>query len=176
MYMSSSDISVGGKACKVGDVISDAAEIKWGDEKQAMKVMDLENKTIKVLTPAVMKGCKTIQSYYVKNNRLSTRGSMLELEELGPFLSDTHELRNALTIETLAYTGPDAYFSILGFGDDPNKEVRLESESEGNLTLNKADFEQMTPIFDNVYRISVFYVDEDGKSLLTNECYIEIVF
>lgn len=102
MQMNTSSVRIGNVQCKQGDTFSDEDQIVWSSDKQAMKAMNLRTKQIKLFAAKVFSNikAKSVKDYYLKNNHLSTRGSVVSFSDLAEELSDTIYLYDVVEIES----------------------------------------------------------------------------
>ena len=97
LQMNTPHVKIGKRNCWKGDVFSDKSVIHWEQKKQAFKAQNMKTKEIKLFveTDFSAKGCKTIKDYYLKTNRLSSRGSE------GSALDEISDLSRATNIMLL---------------------------------------------------------------------------
>ncbi len=76
LYSNSTNVRIGGQTVKAGMQFDEKDKIVWTSEDQALKVMDLSTKRIKIIAAKALnkKGVATLADYLHKVSHLSTRG------------------------------------------------------------------------------------------------------
>ena len=108
LQLNTSYIKIGNRNCTKGDVFSDESVIFWEKDKQAFKAQNLRTKEIKLFVEPDFraKGSKTIKDYYVKTNRLSSRGmDSSALEEMPDtlYLCDSVVMEMPVLLDSIHY-------------------------------------------------------------------------
>lgn len=101
LYITSPDISIGGKYVNVGDVFSDSAPINWTGPRQAIKVQHISTHKQSLIVAEKYKKFKSsnLMSYLASNKQLSARqGELLNPLELSVVLNRTHYLLDTISV------------------------------------------------------------------------------
>jgi len=126
VFINTPSIEIGGKQLKVGDVFSDADAVSWTTDKQAMKVQNVNTKTLKVYASQQFSkvGAKSLFDFMEKSGHLSTRGDgLMDLDGLTEYLSDTFYLVDAERVESMIETTKEVYFqAVFSVNDKQFKE------------------------------------------------------
>ena len=118
LFVNTKTINIGGKTLKRGSVFDEKDVIAWSSPNQAIKVEVLATKKVMVMTAKKMKKEKTIADYYLKSNKLSTRGSnysddvLYEDEKFDTALNDTCYLWDSINYVSWLPTDDDNYFYL----------------------------------------------------------------
>lgn len=118
LFVNTKTINIGGKTLKRGSVFDEKDVIAWSSPNQAIKVEVLATKKVMVMTAKKIKKEKTIADYYLKNNKLSTRGSnysddvLYEDEKFDTALNDTCYLWDSINYVSWLPTDDDNYFYL----------------------------------------------------------------
>lgn len=118
LFVNTKTINIGGKTLKRGSVFDEKDVIAWSSPNQAIKIEVLATKKVMVMTAKKIKKEKTIADYYLKNNKLSTRGSnysddvLYEDEKFDTALNDTCYLWDSINYVSWLPTDDDNYFYL----------------------------------------------------------------
>ena len=118
LFVNTKTINIGGKTLKRGSVFDEKDVIAWSSPNQAIKVEVLATKKVMVMTAKKIKKEKNIADYYLKNNKLSTRGSnysddvLYEDEKFDTALNDTCYLWDSINYVSWLPTDDDNYFYL----------------------------------------------------------------
>lgn len=118
LFVNTKTINIGGKTLKRGSIFDEKDIIAWSSPNQAMKVEVLATKKVIVMTAKKIKKEKTIADYYLKSNKLSTRGSnysddvLYEDEKFDTALNDTCYLWDSINYVSWLPTDDDNYFYL----------------------------------------------------------------
>ena len=166
LYLTSPDITINGKACKVGDTFSRNASIAWTAPRQAMKVLDLATKKQNLIVAEEYAKNKShdIASYLVATKHLSTRrGELINTLELGVALGETHYLLDSIKVETRLPVDENHFFfaTYNHNGETINKKL---STNGNTLIFDRSiytiDGHAIRP-FD--VTLSVWYMDKSNR-------------
>lgn len=118
LFVNTKTINIGGKTLKRGSVFDEKDVIAWSSPNQAIKIEVLATKKVMVMTAKKIKKEKNIADYYLKNNKLSTRGSnysddvLYEDEKFDTALNDTCYLWDSINYVSWLPTDDDNYFYL----------------------------------------------------------------
>lgn len=118
LFVNTKTINIGGKSLKRGSVFDEKDVIAWSSPNQAIKVEVLATKKVMVMTAKKIKKEKNIADYYLKSNKLSTRGSnysddvLYEDEKFDTALNDTCYLWDSINYVSWLPTDDDNYFYL----------------------------------------------------------------
>ena len=118
LFVNTKTINIGGKTLKRGSVFDEKDVIAWSSPNQAIKVEVLATKKVMVMTAKKIKKEKTIADYYLKSDKLSTRGSnysddvLYEDEKFDTALNDTCYLWDSINYVSWLPTDDDNYFYL----------------------------------------------------------------
>lgn len=118
LFVNTKTINIGDKTLKRGSVFDEKDVIAWSSPNQAIKVEVLATKKVMVMTAKKIKKEKTIADYYLKSNKLSTRGSnysddvLYEDEKFDTALNDTCYLWDSINYVSWLPTDDDNYFYL----------------------------------------------------------------
>ena len=133
LKMNTASIKIGNRTCQSGDVFSDKSIIYWKGDKQAFKAQNIRTKEIHLFTSPAFQtsGSKTIKEYYVKNNHLSTRGGIFNLDDFAEEIGDTLYLWERIKLES-PYQLDSTSFFYLCYKDSigQNNQKILESDKD----------------------------------------------
>ena len=136
LQLNTSFVRIGNRNCSKGDVFSDESVIFWEQDKQAFKAQNLRTKEIKLFVEPDFrnKGCKTIKDYYLKSNRLSSRGSVFSaLDEI----PDTIYLCDSVIME-MPVVMDSIHYCYLVYGNENGKmKKRLNYEGQSFIIDKK---------------------------------------
>jgi hypothetical protein len=169
LFINTPSIVIDKKVLHVGDVFDEESDITWSAQKQAMKVQNLKTKQIRLFTSSQFSKSKSVKDFFLKQNRLSTRGGeLLDEEELKKALCGYFYLLDSIDFCTVLMVDEMAFFSIVVDG----KEVVLPEE-DGKIIIKR----ELFPSGKNIYKVSVFYTDKtnDSRTLITNDMSIEVL-
>ena len=146
-------VKIGNRNCTKGDVFSDESVIFWEQNKQAFKAQNLKTKEIKLFAEPDFraKGSKTIKDYYVKTNRLSSRGSEASaLDEI----SDTLYLCDSIVMEMPVLMDTVHYCYIVYYNKGKEVKQRLNNHDQSFIIDKKLFGEDLMRA---TLRVSLFY-------------------
>lgn len=174
LYLTSSDITIGGRTYKVGDTFAGNAAINWTAPRQAMKVLNTVTKKQSLVVAEKYAGCKSadMNSYFVQSKQLSTRqGELINTMELGIVLGDTHYMLDSISVRTSLPADADHFFfaSYDYKGETINKKLTCrDGELIFDRNLYSIDGKAIEP-FDLV--LSVWYMDRTAgnRTLVTDK-------
>lgn len=168
LFLNTPTITINGKLLRKGDTFRGSDIIKWENEKQAMKVLNINTKqqSIIVSQQYTKSKAKSFEEYFVHAQNMSVRnagtGTPIELKAL---LDNTFYLLDTLMIETMFKTDEHHYFFISYDynGEQINKRIHCDN---GSFSITPEIFQiDGNPIkpFDTMLR--VFYHDTDSGKL-----------
>ena len=133
LEMNSASIKIGNRTCKSGDVFSDKSIIYWKGDKQAFKAQNVKTKEIHLFAAPAFQTCgsRTVKEFYVKNNHLSTRGGLFNLDDLAEEIGDTLYLWERMKLESPYLLDSTSYFYVC-YQDSigQNNQKILESDKD----------------------------------------------
>lgn len=141
LQINTPNVKIGKRICSKGDVFSDESVIFWTQDNQAFKAQNLRTKEIKLFIEPEFraKGCKTVKDYYVKTNRLSSRGGSVSISDLLDELQDTIYLCDSIIIETPMQLDSAHYFYIIYDEGKKQNQQRLNNK-DNSLVFDKNIF------------------------------------
>ena len=169
LYINTPSITIDNKQMHVGDTFDEKSQIKWVSDKQALKVLNVQTKKVRLFAAKQFTQSKSIKDFYLKQNHLSTRGGeMMNEEELREYLSGYFYMLDNLEFSTVLAVDENAYFSIVLDG----KEWALP-EIDGNIVIDRELFNASN----DTIKVSVYYNDkaEKQKILITDVMKIEML-
>lgn len=173
LYLTTPNISIGGKIYKVGDTFAGDAAIRWAAPRQAMKVLNTNTKKQSLVVAEKYTGSKSVDmnSYFVQSKQLSTRqGELINTMELGIVLGESHYMLDSIDVKT-SLPVDDNHFFFASYdynGETINKKLNYK---DGNLIFDRSiysiDGKAIKP-FD--VTLSVWYMDRaSGKRTLVTD-------
>lgn len=138
LQINTPNVKIGSRICSKGDTFSDESVIFWTQDKQAFRAQNLRTKEIKLFVEPEFRamGCKTVKDYYVKTNRLSSRGGSVSISDLMDEMQDTIYLCDSIIIETPMQLDSTHFFYIVYDVDSTQIQQRLNSK-ENSLVFDK---------------------------------------
>lgn len=115
LWLNHPQIWINGQLAKVGDVFNEKATIKWFRDKQAMKVMDIENgkRYLMVARPSEKRELSVLE-ILTRINHLSTHGPEDEIQEsfdaLENSIQSQYDLLDSIAIPTDIPVNDNCYF------------------------------------------------------------------
>lgn len=174
LYLTTPDITVGGKTLRVGDTFAGTAPISWTAPRQAMKVLNTATKKQSLVVAEKYRECKSrdMASYLVASKQLSTRrGELINTLELGVALGETHYLLDSIRVETKLPVDDNRFF--FATYDYNGETINKKLVGDGNAlvfdrSLYTIDGKAIEP-FD--VTLSVWYLDRTAgtKTLVTDK-------
>ena len=170
LQLNTASIKIGKRNCSKGDVFSDKSVIYWGQKKQAFKAQNLKTKEIKLFVESDFraKGCKSIKDYYVKTNRLSSRGS--ESSALDD-ISDTIYLCDSVIMDIPVQLDSTHYCYIV-YDNEGEKIQKCLKSKEQSFIIDKNLFDEK--VMEKDVQLSLFYYTPEEEFLLKDS--LTIVF
>ena len=141
LKMNVDQIKIGNRICVEGDTFSEDSVIHWNVSKQAIKARNERTMQVRMFTEPEFssKGSKTIKDYYVKTNRLSTRGTIITLDDLTNEIPDTIYLCDSMIFESPVKIDSLRYF-LMKYKVE-NKQIEKKIDAKGRLVIiNKEQF------------------------------------
>lgn len=133
LLMNTKRVKIGNRSYKEGEVFSCKGEpkISWTNDKQAIKVMNLNTKEIWLFTkPKTNNIFDSIWDFFVRLNPLSTRG-IDTLEELGEELSNkTFILMDSIYIESPIPLDKTCHYYVVYKQNDKEVKKRLSTKDD----------------------------------------------
>lgn len=176
LFVNSGSINIGGKDLKVGDVVSDKASISWANDKQAIKVQNLNDKSIKVISAMQQKklGFVNIFDYVTKTKKLSTRGDgLMGIEGLEEYLSNTFYLVDEEKVESMLETTGSSYFQVEFSVNGKSYTKKLKGD-EKSFTLDAATF-NVAGAEGQEIPVKISYIEEDGSETITDKMKVVVL-
>lgn len=168
LYLTTPNITIGGKIYKTGDVFAGNAAISWSASRQAMKVLNTRTKKQSLVVAERFNGSKSkdMDSYFIQSKDLSTRqGELINTMELGIVLGESHYLLDSIDIKTSLPVDEKHFFyaSYDYNGETINKKLTCK---DGILTFDKSLFTiDGKPIKPFDVTLSVWYMDSKAGKL-----------
>lgn len=173
LTLNTPSINIGGKSLKVNETFSAADKVNWASGRQAMKVLDMDKGTQRLLVAEqfAKSRVETIKDYLTKNNHLSTRdGELNNTIALGSYLKDTFYLLDSIDVATKIPTDDKRFFYI-SFdykGEEINKRIAC---TDGTFSITRDIFSidgQPIEPFDTYIRV-YYYDTAAGKLTLVSD-------
>lgn len=168
LFVNSNFITIGGKHLKAGDTFEDTEQIAWSSDKQAFKAQNISSKKIKLFTPAQMKDSKSVADYYLKANKLSTRGTE-DYELLDNILDDSCYLLDSVKLKTWIKTAENDYFFIKYRISGKDYRVKLSGEAEYILLSNDLPGRDTKKNEPSEIETSLWFHFSDGSEEVTGD-------
>ena len=130
LFINTEGIKIGGKKLNVGDTFSDSDIISWSSAKQAIKVQNLQKHTIRLFTATQMNKSKSISDFYLKTNKLSTRGEDEPNIHLDDVLDAPCYILESLQLVTWIATTKSDYYILKYKIDNQDYSVKLKGEDK----------------------------------------------
>lgn len=169
LYINTPSVTIDNNQMHVGDIFDEGAQIKWDSDKQALKVLNVQTKNVRLFAAKQFTQSKSIKDFFLKQNHLSTRGGeMMNEEELRECLSGYFYMLDNLEFSTVLVVDENAYFSIVV----DEKEYALP-EINGNIVIDR----NLLHVSYGSIKASIFYNDklENQKILITDAMEIEML-
>lgn len=174
LYLTTPNITIGGKTYKVGDVFAGDMPITWSAPRQAMKVLNTATKKQSLVVAEKYSGCKSadMNSYFIQSKQLSTRqGEIINTMELGIVLGEQHYMLDSIVVKT-SLPVDDTHFFFASYdynGETINKKLNCKDDTLiFDRSLYSIDGKAVEP-FD--VTLSVWYVDRKvgNRTLVTDK-------
>ena len=176
LFVNSGTINIGGKDRTVGEVVADNAAINWSSDKQAIKVQNVSNKNIKVISAVQQKklGFKSIFDFMTKTGHLSTRGDgLMGVEGLEEYLSNTFYLLDEEKVESMLETTGSAYFQVEFTVNGKSYTKKLKGDAK-SFTLDAATF-NVAGAEGKEIPVKISYCDEEGAEVITDKMKVVVL-
>ena len=170
LQLNTPSVKIGKRKCSKGDIFSDKSVIHWEKKKQAFKAQNLKTKEIKMFVESDFraKGCKNIKEYYVKINRLSSRGAESSaLDEI----SDTIYLCDSVIMDIPVQMDSTHYCYIVYNNENDKVQKCLENKDQ-SIIIDKSLFDEQLKEKD--IQLCLFYHTPEEDFLLKDS--LTIVF
>lgn len=156
LQMNTPSIMIGGKLCKNGAVFYDTDSIRWTNEKQVIKAMNLNTKQIKLFVAKTFakSDAISVKDYYLKNNHLSTRGGIVSFSDLTEELSDTLFLYDSMHIESPVKIDSLSSY-LISYVQDGEKKWRTLMSTDEYFFFNRDLFGDN--ISDGEYTLTLYF-------------------
>lgn len=176
LFINSGSLNVGGKDRNVGDIIDDRSNIVWKSDRQAVKVQNVKDKTIKVLSSLQQKklGYKNIFEFVSRTKRLSTRGDgLMDMDGLEEYLNNTFYLLDFEVVESMLETSANSYFQVEFTVDGKHYSKKLKGDAK-SFTLEASVFD-VNGARNKEVPVKVVYHDENGDELITDRMFVVVL-
>ena len=180
LYMNSPEVWVNGKQAKVGDIFDDNATVKWAQERQAMKILGLDdNKRYLMACKPLGKKEQTVWEILIQNKSASTHASNLPIyslfEKLERSIDPQYDLLDTIKIISPLPMNDKQYF--IGTFDYGDMRLTKRLQSTDSLILIDKDIF----VIDGVkyepsdISLSIDYVDEEQGTTVFIKDEIELL-
>ena len=176
LFVNSGTINIGGKERKVGDVVPDKATINWSSDKQAIKVQNVSNKSMKIISAMQQKqvGSKSIFDFMTKTGHLSTRGDgLMGVEGLEEYLRNTFYLLDFEKVESMLETTDKAYFQVEFSVKGKSFTKKLKGDAK-SFTLDAETF-SVAGAEGIEIPVKISYCDEEGTEVITDKMKVVVL-
>lgn len=158
LYTNSNQIKIGNRTAVRGMIFTDNDEIQWSSEKQAIKVLNLSTKRVKILPSAafIKHNAKTLRSLLIKNKHLSTRG-------FGSFKTEVDTIcyvLDTLRVDAGWNYGKKVTNKVTVRNGTQTKTTVIRKETEGNKDVFLIPRSAFGTINEPVY-VDIFEIDEE---------------
>lgn len=178
LFLNTTSVVVDGRRLHVGDTLLDNQKIHWEQERQAMKVADLQTRRQRVLVAdkQMLKGHHSLSEMLSATHSLSSRdGRPTNVHQLREALTGQQVLTDTLWQEmTLAVD--DTHYFFLSYQYRGETIYKLLPRRSGWFVIDRSIFtidgESIEP-FSTPLRI--YYQNGDVRELVTDECYLQVV-
>ena len=171
LYLNSSKISINGKPVKLGTVFSENDVIKWTEERQAMKVIDMETNKRYLFVAKLELGAElTPYDILTRNKHLSTHDDGYDVKnnilKLKMSIENEYDLMDDIELPTDLAVDSSHYFLITyQYGD--TKLTKQLKHSDKNIIIDKSIFfvdgEKLDP---RDITLSISYVDGNAENTI----------
>lgn len=155
-------VRVNGKQLQKGSQFNSKAKIVWSDNKQIIKVINIESHKINIYAAQIFKVAQmsSIDELLFQKQRLSSRdGILMNVHDFANFFNCDIALMQSFSMET-GYTFDDSHFLFLQYdylGEKINK--RLQCEMHTVLFNDSIFYVDGKPIEKTVLTTKLFYYD-----------------
>ena len=184
LYLNFPKIMINGKYAKVGDVFDEKAIIKWTEDRQAMKIVDIDSRKRYLMTskPAEKKEL-TAYDILTRNKHLSTHDNGIEggsaFDRLEASIEEEYDLLDQIKIELPTGIALDKkhFFRVsYDYGDTRlTKKMRVQKKQIIiDKTLFVVDGKQLDP---RDVKITIDYVnDQTGEVIFIKDNILLFVY
>lgn len=178
LFLNTKSIMVGNTLYHVGDTIPSNKEIHWSHERQAMKVLDLQNKSQRVFVAnkSLLQHSKSISSMLSSFHNLSTRtGEILTTFQLKEAIGNEILLTDAFTLEIGLKTDECHFFFISYYYNNELIYKKLPQQS-GLFIIDRSIFSidgiLIAPFSTS---IQIYYQNGDSRESISNDCHLNVI-
>lgn len=144
LYLNSHKISINGKSVKVGDVFTDKDIIKWTEDRQAMKVIDVETNKRYLFVAKLANGTEqTPYDILTRNKHLSTHDDGVDTKndilKLKMSIANEYDLMDSIELPTDLKVDSLHYFVVTYQYGDTKLAKRLKHK-DNNIIIDKSIF------------------------------------
>lgn len=164
LYLNSNKVSINGKPAKVGAVFNEKSTIRWTEDRQAIKAIDMATNKRYLFVAKISEGAEqTAFDILTRNKRLSTHDDATEvnskIEKLKMNIDNEYDLMDSIELPTDLKIDDSHYFlGTYQYGD--TKLIKKLKHSDGNIVIDKCIFfvdgEKLDP---RDIVLSISYVD-----------------
>jgi len=162
-YINQGEIWADGVSLKLNSLISSGARIRWEDDRQLFKVIDIETHKVTVVPAKTLITGKmtTISELLVQKQKLSSRnGIFMNIQDLKTFFNQSIALMNSICIETGVLLD-DTHFFFLQFEHNGEIINKILPFKDNKFFLN-----------DDIYKIDG--VPFNPVNITSKLCYYEV--
>lgn len=163
LQLNSPTITVDGKKLRAGDRFGEPGNVTWESDLQAMKVMDMTDKSQRVIVARQFRKSRAadLKAFLTQSKQMASRDGFDDnAVTLRHRLSGEHYLVDSLTFHT-SYPTDEKHFFYVSFMDKGEEINKLVPNSEGAFTITRdiytIDGEGIEP---RDMTLTVYYLDD----------------
>ena len=144
LYLNSSQIKIDNAFASVGKIFSDKAVIKWSEERQAMKVIDIDTHKRYLIVAKLEDGNEqTAYDILMRNKHLSTHDGGNEIQDkylkLEMSIADEYDLLDSIEIPT-ELKGDDKHYFLGSYRYGDTRLTKKLEYKENIIVIDKSLF------------------------------------
>lgn len=175
LFINTPTIKIGKSELKVGDTFNDDQLIKWGSPKQAIKVLNTRNNKMRIITAVQAADSKSLKDYFVKTNRMSTRGNgFVDIEEMAQQLSTSFYLLDQVSFDEFLDVDDDHCFVMTYQASGETKEYKLVADG-GRVLITRDLFDGVDTTNDITVTIKYIDLTEKTEQVVTDKMVISVI-
>ena len=144
LFLNSHKIKINGQPAKIGDVFDDKSTIRWSEERQAIKVINMETNGRYLFVAKMAEGVEqTPYDILTRNKHLSTHDENTEINsniiKLKMRIDNEYYLMDSIELPTELKIDASHYFLVTyQYGD--TKLTKKLKHNNGNIVIDKSIF------------------------------------
>ena len=178
LFLNTGTVKVGNRILSVGDTLLSNQRISWSNEKQAMKVLEVNSKIQRVLVANknMLKSKSSIEDVLLSKHSLSTRdGALNSIFQLKEYLGGEILLTDSYKLD-VSFTVDEQHYFFVAYQYNNELIYKKLPVQQNSFIIDRSIFViDGTLITAFSTPIRIYYQNADSREMVSDECELKVI-